>query len=526
MKRIVIIIAVLFIAIVTMAYLYFGGLITEQKNNDHSLQAITGITPLIFSFENDESILDILSGQDLLQQIIGPQKFTQLHSLANHLLKIPAVGPFFSKQNVYIGICAGKEKNLDFLYTTQISNKYNFQQLVQRLKSAKVKISLTSKNPVKIELSDSSVFYVGNKDNLLLLSSSAELVTLALKKENEKDNKFADFIKTNSRITKNSLAEVYVNFEKLSDILENTMPGSLNGELSLLNKQPAYAALVYNYSKDKILLTGTTTVDSKDTYYNLFLSSKPNKTTINSIVPDITANYSTYFISNYQTYHTGLKNWFRIKKEEKSIDAAIKTMSNVYHIDMQQLLPKYFKDQMITFQLSNGEKLGAINLSNGDKLAQLLIDLSSPYNEDIKLLNVNDLLYSFFGEAFKKFKRPYYTIVDNYLIFSNSASGLSAYLESYRSGKLLINNNNYTNTINQLPSSASINFYIDLENSTRIIQKNIYLPFFRHIYSEDGLKSYSSIVYQLSSDNGKFLSNFLMTKKLTRQAPDSLIILH
>ncbi len=525
MKRIVIIIAVLFIAIVTMAYLYFGGLNKEQKNNDHSLYAVAGNASLIFSFENDESILDILSGQDLLQQITGPQKFAQLQSLKHNLLNIPDVAPFFSRQNMYIGLCADMEKNLELLYSTQINNKHNFQQLLQVIKSANVKISLIPKNLTKIELADSTIFYIGNKDNLLLLSTSAELVSLALKPRNDKENKFADFIKANSKISKNSLAEVYVNFEKISDILKVTIPGSLNGELAFLNQQPAYAALVYNFNKDKVLLTGTTTVNDPASFYNLFLNSKSNKITINSILPDNTANYSTYFIDNYQTYNKALKNWFKIKKEDKSIEAIIKTMNNAYHIDMEQLLPKYFKDQMITFQLSNGEKLGAINLSNGDKLEQLLIDLSNPYNEDIKLLNVNDLLYSFFGEAFKKFKKPYFTIIDNYLIFSNNATGLKTYLESYRSSKLLINKNNYSNALNQLPGSASITFYIDLENSTNIIQRNIYLPFFRHIYSDEGLKSYSSIAYQISSDNGKFISNLLMTKKLTNHTTDSLAIL-
>ncbi|MHA4894895.1 hypothetical protein ACXZ1K_09095 [Pedobacter sp. PWIIR3] len=525
MKRIVIIIAVLLIAIVTMAYLYFTGLKTEQKNNDHSLYAVAGNASLIFSFENDASILDILSGQDLLQEITGSEKFAQLKSLKNNLISIPALANFFSRQNVYIGLYPGKEKNLELLYSTQINSEHTFQQLLQVVRSAKINVTENAKNPVRIELSDSAVFYLANKDNLILLSTVPELVNNALKAGIDKENRFAEFIKANSRITKNSLAEVYVNFLKLPDILKVTTPGTLSGELSPLNNQAAYGALIYNFSKDKILLTGTTVVNDPASYYNLFLNSKPNKITINNILPEQTANYTTYFIENYQTYNKGLKNWFKAKKEDKVVDAGLRAISSTYHIDVEQLIPKYFKDQMITFQLSNGEKIGAINLSNGDKLEQLLIDLSNPFDEDIKLLKANNLLYGFFGDAFKKFKTPYYTILDNYLIFSNSAPALKMYLVNYRSNHLLINKLNYSNALNQLPGSATINFYIDLENSSDIIQQNIYLPFFRHIYSDDGLKSYSSIAYQLSSDNGKFLSNFLMTKKLDSHSPDSSAIL-
>lgn len=523
MKKIVIIITVLLIAIVTMAYLYFAGVNIEHKNNDHSLYAVAESSSLIFSFENDESILDILKGQDLLQEVIGAEKFAEVLSLKNYLIKTPSAKPFFSRQNVYIGLNPGKDKSLNLLYSTQINNDHTFPQLLKVIQAAGVKVNL--QNPVKIELPDSTVFYAGTKGNLIVLSAVSELVTAALKATTDKENKFAEFIKMNSRIAKNSLAEVYINFEKLPEILKQTMPGSLSGALSPLNQLPAYAALVYNFSKDKVLLTGTTVLNSPDSYYNLFLGSNSHKVTINTILPENTANYVTYTIDDYATYSRKLKKYFSTEKKDRAIEAGIKKAGDTFHIDMDQLFPKYFKDQMITFELNNMEKIGAINLSNGDKLEQLLIDLSTPYNEDIKRLKVNNLLYSYFGDAFENFRSPYYTITDNYLIFSNSAPGLQSYLQKYKSSKLLINDRDYSNTLNQLPASATINFYIDLENSDRIVLRNIYLPFFRHIYSSEGLRSYSSVSYQLSGDNGKFLSNFLMTKKLTDVQPDSLTIL-
>ena len=42
--------------------------------------------------------------------------------------------------------------------------------------------------------------------------------------------------------------------------------------------------------------------------------------------------------------------------------------------------PQYFNNEMMTFQIKSTETFGAINLSNGDKLRQLLLDVSSEYN--------------------------------------------------------------------------------------------------------------------------------------------------
>ncbi|RZK82176.1 MAG: hypothetical protein EOO92_02685 [Pedobacter sp.] len=513
MKKIIAIIVVLFVAIITVAYLYFTGLNSEQKSSQHSLYAATANSSFVFSFENDQSIIDILKGQEILQQIIGADKFSQLEQLKNQFLNLPGINNYFDHQNVYISLNPGSNKDINFLYTTQINQDFDSKKLLETLKANKISVTST-KALFSVKLNDTLTFYAGFEENLVVLSTVPELVINAIKGASNKTNNFADFIKSNSRVTKNSLAELYINFETLPLLLKNTMPGGLTGELFPLDQQSAYAALVYNFSKEKLLLTGVTTLTKPNSYYQLFGNSPPKKVSINNILPDNTANYTAYTLNNYTSFRGNLSEWLKSKGQEKLVSNLTQNIKDKYRIDSEQLFPKYFNDQMITFQMSSTEKLGAINLSNGDKLSQQLIELSTKYDEDISVLNVDDLLYSFFGEAFKKFKRPYYCIIDNYMVFSNNASSLKSFLSKYRSNKLFINTQAYNNTLNQLPETANIHFYLDLENSENIALKNIYLPFFRHIYSVEGLRNYTSISYQLSSDGNKFLSNVLMTKKI------------
>ncbi|WP_449436981.1 hypothetical protein [Pedobacter steynii] len=145
-----------------------------------------------------------------------------------------------------------------------------------------------------------------------------------------------------------------------------------------------------------------------------------------------------------------LQNWFTAKKESNRTSSILKNVSQKYHIDANQIFPKYFKDQLITFQLSTTEKIGAINLSNGEKVDQLLLDLSTDYGDGIKLLKEDDLLYVYFGEPFKKFKRPYYIIIDNYMVFANNASTIQSFLNNYKNNRLFINKESYANSVNQL----------------------------------------------------------------------------
>ncbi len=502
--------------------MYFSGLNTDRENNDSSLYAATVNSSLIFSFQNDKSIFDILKGQNILQEIIGEDNFAQLQSIKDNILSAPDISRIIGKQNIYISLVPGKNRQIDLLYSTQINHESNRNQLLASLASAKLRLD-TSQKITTITLPDSSIFYLSIRENLLLLSSSALPISNVLS-ASISHNKFAQYIKTTSRITKNSLAEVYINFKDLPHLLKQTIPGKLNGELSVLDNSNTFASLVYNFSKEKILLTGVTQGNEPNNYYELFSSSNAQKITITNILPENTANYTVYSIENYVNWRKKLENWFKSKKEENKTADIIKNINLKYHIDADQIFLKYFKDQLITFQLSTTEKIGAINLSNGEKVDQLLLDLSTDYGDGIKLFKEPDLLYIYFGEPFKKFKRPYYIIIDNYMVFANNASTVQSFLNSYKNNRLFITKESYTNSINQLPNTSSISFFIDLNNSSDVFLKNIYLPYYKHITSEKGLKNYQSFIYQLSGDNGKFQTNVLINRKQQPLTQDSLIL--
>ncbi|MEJ7558900.1 MAG: hypothetical protein WKF66_11380 [Pedobacter sp.] len=524
MKKIGFIIAALFIAIVTMAYLYFSGLSSEHKKTQHSLYVAAAHSPLIFSFENEQSIVDILKGQNVLQDLIGEEKIDQLTALTNNVLGVPGVQKFFERQSVYISLHPGDNKSFSFLYSTQINPDFTTEQLLQTLAIGKVVLT-PDLGIFKMSLNDSTNFFIGMEGNLLLLSTESKLVKRGLTVSRDQQNKFAEFIQANSRIAKTSLAELYLNIEKLPHLLKVMMPGKLPVELTTLDRQNAYAALVYNFSKEKVLLTGTTVPQSSGNYYSIFANETSQKIDITNILPDNTAIYTAYAVANHLSFRRALKQWFKENQEVKEIDKTIENINTTNRIDLEKVLPAYFRNQFITFQLSSSEKLAAVNLTNGDKLDQLLLELSTNYSDEIKRLKVAGLLYAFFGEPFRNFQRPYYLIIDNYMIIANSPETLASFSHSYRNNELLINNGDFSNAVEQLSAGSNIEVYVDFKNSANIAQKNIYLPFFRHIYSKEGLKDYSSLSYQLSSDNKKFLTNLLMVKKQAISAPDSLSIM-
>ena len=132
--------------------------------------------------------------------------------------------------------------------------------------------------------------------------------------------------------------------------------------------------------------------------------------------------------------------------------------------------------------------------------------------QDIKVLKEPDLLYAYFGEPFEKFKRPYYVIIDNYMVFSNYPSSLQVFLNSYKNDRQLINDKLYTDaTPSWLPSQISFTTStIKIQQKSR--SSNLYPTYFKLYNADNKLGRFDTFIYQLSSDHKRFQTNLLFSK--------------
>lgn len=510
MKKIYFTLIFLLLAMLGMAYLYFSRLNQESTYNDISLYAATENSGLVFCIHNDKSVFEILKGQDLLQRLIGETKLNQLNLLKDKIISNSPVNKLISNRDIYISFSAGKSKEIDYLICSQLNDELDKPKFTDALQAAGIKISQAD-GLMKLTLNDSTDLYLGIEKNLVVLSGTAALVKSAMAINPPKDTKeFIAYIKLNNKLIKNSVGNLFIDFNKAPELIRSVLPGSLNGNLALFSHLNSFAALNYNFSKEKLFFNGTTKLNDTTNYLSLFSAVPPQKNSIDNLLPENTASYRLYAIPHYPAWRKSLNNWFKLHKEENTISKIIKNTSQTYRLNPEEIFPSYFKDQLITFQLQSAEHIGAINLSNGDKVQQLLIDISDDYNEDIKRFKVSGLLYAYFGEPFKKFGNPYYTIIDNYLVFANQPAALTSFLSAYRNNRLLINTPDYTSLYAQISNSATVTFYINQQHSKDLIRKNIYPSYYSHFMSDKGLRKFTSLIYQLNSDKGIFQTNLLI----------------
>ncbi|QIL42475.1 hypothetical protein G7074_26355 [Pedobacter sp. HDW13] len=519
MKKIVILTSALFLGVALMAYLYFSRLGIENNAKDLALQSATNNGALVFSFQNDKGFYNIMEGQELIQQVLGQDKMSLLTQLKTSIIDDNTLNRYIKDQQVYISVLPDTNKTLNFLITIQLSPEHDIKKFYDQLKS-KAAISQNSKNIYSVKLNDNQSVFMGVQSQVITVSTSLKLIKDASIRLTE--NPFTEFIKENNHQIKNVLAHVYINFNQAPLLLKSIIAGNINGEIAVFDKQNSYAILNYNFSKEKILFNGNTQLKDPNNYLKLFENTPAQNTTIQNILPDNTANYVMYAFDDYAKWLGKLNNWQQQNKTAEQSSTVIKNIKDQYRVDLNTIFPVYTKNQFVTFQLSTTEKLGAIALSNGEKVRQLLLDVSADYNEDIKLFKSSDILVSYFGEPFKKFGKPYYTVIDNNLIVANNASTIQVFLNNYKNNRLLIQTPQYLDAINQISNTSNVNYYINTKNSSAIFRDNIQMPFYKHLRADSGLKSFDTFCYQLSADRDKFITNLLLNKYLKPEIPDSL----
>ncbi len=508
MKRIIITIVCLFAGMLGMAYLYFSTMKSDHEVNDYPLNIVSAHASIVFSYGNDKSFYEILEKQQLFGHLLGKEKQALFQELRKEMSKTEIASIVMKGQKVYLGMIPGDKNNVDFLISTSLTNDKKapfFPDSKLKPVPSKANISI-----YEYRLDTGSVF-ISLKDQTLLLSNTATQLEKAWSNELSKKSTFSSYIKNQLRFNKNSLASLFINFEELPSFLKAIINSTLTGELSIFHQQKAFASLSYNFSKDHLLFTGSTEIKNEN-YLQLFNQLPGEKLVIDQVFPQRTANYQVYAINQYSSWQAGLKKLLDKRKETEKIKNQQAQIKQHYGLDLDQVFPPYFKGQFAVFQLKSGEKLGAIRLSNGEKVGQLLLEISSSYAPEIQLMRSSAIFYHYFGDPFKKFDKPYYTIIDNFLVMANHASTIQVFLNDYRNNQLLSTENEYRQIADQL-SPATVTYYVGNHQSKTLFSRHLRPAYYRQYLSRNGFYDFPAFTYQMTGDKGKFVTNLLLVKK-------------
>ena len=530
MKTIIGITSALFIAVLSVAYLYFSNLNVKNRSNNQILSEIPSDASVIFQHQNDQSLYDIFKDYTIFDTIVGPQKKEDIHWITNYLMSTVTLKTVMSGQKVFLSFHPSKTDSVDFLWSMQLKDKLNEEDI------RKISVSDPSNQILTFQETEQDIFLIKNKTRnrpfyfaivkgIVRGSFNKDLLFRSLDKNSEKiDPEFIKTINEGVRKDENALVNLFINYNR-QGFLQPFFRNNLSGNFEILQSFSGFSSLSLNYKNDDLIYNGLTNIlNKKNNYTRLFLNQTPVKNTIKTILPYNTSNALVYGLSSYTLFHDELSGLFKDRKELDTLNKQMGKITSETGVNPDRDLQKLWGNELSTIQLSTYENLAIIKVTNGTQMQFFLEPLSSTYSETIRKINFESLFYNYWGDPLKKYAKPFYMISDNLLILSNSPGTLQRYLKDYNSEKFLLKTESFRQFDQLVGDQSNISFILHFSNSASILKtllKRNYAENFGN--DKHGIKDLYALSYQLASNKDHFFTNFYTGYKKSATTPDAVL---
>jgi hypothetical protein len=517
MRKIIVIISLLFAGIIAVTWLYFKNINSVTQSSEKIFLMIPDDASLIFEYKNEDSYYEMFKDFDLYKELLGNQHYDHLKALEQIFVKDLSSFAAIKESSIFLSIHAAKNNKTSLLMVSTLAKEFkDAENLIKHLQSKyKITSSKLDKTVVyQIEFSNKSKFQFFFNRDILIGSFDSNLLKKSINLMNNNAAKRELQIDFKSPRLKRSLSNLYINFNKVTDLLNNFSSKKNPQESFYLKNIKATAALNLNYKNNAFMFSGVTMPDVKaQNYFNLFLTQQPGKNTLINIMPYDVSNYSFYYVSNYQKFNTDLRELHNYKKEWSKLEKQLNYITSKHAINLDKELIPVLGKEFGSFQLASGDKLGVVKSSNTNRLSFLLSTISSTVTEDIRHLDDSYLMQTYFGDALKEFKRPYYAIIENHLIVANNTSALTRFLNNYSKQNFLSRTDKNLNFQQYLSNQGNIFYFIHNSNSKAVIRSFLSKPAYQDYRSKNfNWTDIYGFAIQFSADKDKYFTNLYMNK--------------
>lgn len=519
MKKIITIISLLIIGIVAVTWLYFSNLSSFENSNERVFKILPANASLVFEYKNEDSFYEIFQDFTLFKEVLGKNNLKYLGALKQIFVDNDTFSNSFLKSDVFLSLHQTEKNKADILIIAPLSKEatQNESVFINALKEKYKLIDTTSQGnePIyQLPFNKNSNFFFSFDKDLLIGSFNRDLVIQSQtesKKKQFNNNFLVDFKSTRN---KNSIANLYINFSKLPDLLNNFSGRKNPEETFALKAFDASASLNINYQTNAFMFSGITNVNLKaKNYYNLFLNQQPGVSTLKNILPYDAASYSFYYVSDVKKFKKGLNELFAQRKESEKLQKQIDNITSKHSINIENELTPVLGNEFGVIRFASGDKIGIIKTPNTNRMSFLLSTISSEVSEKIRRFDDSFLFYNYLGDPFKNFQRPYYAIIENHVIVANNTTVLNRFLKNYTDQNFLNRTDKNIDFQQYLSNQGNIFYFIHNSNSKAIIKSYLSSTANSAFKGADfGWTDVYGFAIQFSADKDKFFTNFFMSK--------------
>lgn len=328
-------------------------------------------------------------------------------------------------------------------------------------------------------------FYLSFIGNHLVGSYTSSLVESSIDSRNTpKIGLDQSFVETEKFVSGKGLVRVYINYARVPQFMSIYL-GTGNEYIDLFCNSMKFAGLYLDANDDRMEVKGyTLRKDSADPYITALLNSGKHKMKAHEILSGRTALYTNIGFDNPTTFVKELENALSLHDKQlyDSYLSSRKKIEGLFGISLEENFLSWMSGEFALTQSEPGllgrepELILAIRAKNIKEARQNMeyIEKKIKRRTPVKIKTVNykdfEINYVelkgffrlFFGKLFDKFEKPYYTYVDDYVVFSNKAASLLSFVEDYEQKNLLKGNQGFRDSFSYLKSGSTIFLYTDM----------------------------------------------------------------
>ena len=434
------------------------------------------------------------------------------------------------------------ENDYDFLFAVNIgkASKISFLQdyIIEVARLADYIPSKTKMLDVSVHvLTDKATrepIYLAFIENVLICSFNQQILESSIHQWQSGTSILANagFEAAGKEISSQRLFNFYFNFGLANDFARVYLSEPPE-TIEMLSHALLFSAFNFNLEEDLLRLEGFTSVNDSILSYLYSLSQiSPGKLRAQDVISDKAAVVMSLGFNEYMDFYSNLEKEFSRQDTGRfdDINKTRKRIERFLKIDLQQDFFSWIGSEITLVKLRPssliGEKDAAAFVSTKDinlakegmsrigsqirKRTPFRFDILNYQGYEINQFEIKGFFKVFFGKMFAGIEKPYYTVIEDYVVFSNSTGLLLQLIDDYTRGNTLSRNkafsafrDNFGNKANiqlfiQMPKLYSHLFYFSKEAKREAMKKNRNL-----------ILSFSQIGFQMISSDKGFKTSFL-----------------
>ncbi len=491
-------------ALVSLFFLWqFYVFFVTQKDSFQSIYLVPKDAIYILETQDPIGSWNEVSESDIWNHLQKNDYFNQLTTSLNKLdtifKKNKSIINLTGKREVLISAHVYKPKKYSFLYVIDLEKIAKLNVLknnIGRFFSDNYRISNRVYHTHKIvEVYDEKTketLYISFLKNQMIVSYVHTLIEASIDQLEEPEiGRDLDYLEIQKNVSNSKLFKLYIQYKYINQYAKCFTDKSLD-IIETIGDNLLFTGFDFKLdSKNTIIANGYTNVnETASAHMKALANNTSSKRSISKVLPAQTAVYTSLTFSDFTDFY---QNFEAILKEDKTEYTkylnGLEKVENYLKINVKQHFVSWIGNEIAFTHLNSPlneikNDFALVIKTNDIKKATTNLEFitnqirkktpvkfkSITYKEHtINYLAMKGFFNMFLGKLLNKIEKPYYTIIDDYVIFSNHPTTLKYIISSYIGENTLKNSKEFQDFNNYFDKKSSLFTYINtplLYNST------------------------------------------------------------